>query len=293
MAHASIAAPRSPSTGNPAEPPPTRLVLASEALREDLAPIEPGETTCRLTVGGIAVALALLGVALNGARGTLGPASGLAYASATATAALALLPFSYTLRAIGIAALGLLMMGLGITTQGPLAGVGLGSSVPLELARLVTVTLLPGALLFRGRYRAYPRARWLLGAALIASIPFAVGRCIAGFSPDTLLADRATAALNVAVILAGLFGFMGSNTTAGGSVWAALVLGVLSLDIALRGLSRETGHWLALGSAAVGAACAATLTALGSYHLLAKWMASDARKAAPAPGSFDQPTGHP
>jgi hypothetical protein len=278
MAQASIAPARTESASESSRPPP-RLVLASEALREDLAPVEPGRRSCRWALGGISLALALLGLALHGSSGVLGGASGVTFAAAAASAGLAGAPVSYSLRAVSIGALGALLMLLGLEAQGPLAGLRLGSTFSLEASRLVALTVLPGALLFRAHYRAYPVARWVLGAALLATAPFLVNRCISAFAPGAAVLDRAAALLNGAVVLAGFFGFMGADTTAGGSVWAALVLGILCSDILTRGLTGEA-HWLALGGAAIGTACATTLAALAVYHLLAARLCGDAQQNA-------------
>jgi hypothetical protein len=176
---------------------------------------------------------------------------------------------------------------LGVASLGPMAGLRLGSTLALEMSRLLALGTLPAALLFRARYRAYPVARWVLGAALFMTLPFVISRCFTAFEAHAALGDRAAALLDVAVILAGFFGFMGADTTAGGSVWAALVLGVLSTDIGLRGIGRAGADWLALAGTSVGTACAGTLAALGSYHLLASLLGRDARrnagKVTPAP----------
>src|SRR5262249_29293183 len=139
--------------------PPPRLVLASEALREDMAPIEPDGKVGRQAIGGVAVALALLGVPLRQGteRALIGDTAGsLSFAAAGAAAALAACPFSYTVRASAVLFLGLLLMALGLDGTGPLAGLHVESTVWLELTRLLVLATLPAALLFRARYRAYP-----------------------------------------------------------------------------------------------------------------------------------------
>lgn len=285
MAPSSIAADRTQPADAASERPPPRLVLASEALHEDLAPIEPGGGAGRVVIGGVALALGLLGVAMRQGVGPVAPensTSSVTFAAAGTAAALACLPFSYALRATAVVVLGLGLMALGAGGAGPLTSIRLGSSLLVELTRLLALAALPGALLFRGRYRAYPRARLVLGLALVAALPFAMTRAAAFLDPAANLADRAGAAVDVAVILSGLFGFMGADTTAGGAVWAALVLGVLPADIALRELGAPVGltHWLAHAATAVATACAGTLAAVGEYHLLAAGLGRDARRIA-------------
>jgi hypothetical protein len=251
-------------------------------LSEDLAPLEPGRRRGRWTVGGVGLALAFLAFSM---RHSLGPSwpevtsSSLTFAAAGAAAALACLPFSYVMRAASVALLGMVLMLLGTEVEGPLAGLLIGSSLGTEVARLIVLAVLPGALLFRARYRAYRRARLVLGLALLLALPFAVARATV-FMDVGSLADRISAGIALAAVLSGLFGFMGADTTAGGSVWAALVLGCVSGDIALRSLGGASDAWLVHGATAIGTACAAILLATGTYHLLAAAMARDARRAA-------------
>jgi hypothetical protein len=284
MAHRSIAADTAESGAPETDrPPPRRLVLASEALREDMAPLEPDRRVGRQVVGGVALALGLLGIPLRqGAERALvgDTAASLAFASAGAAAGLASLPFSYPVRAIAIFILGAVLMLLGADSSGPLAGLRIGSTMELELTRLVVLATLPGALLFRARYRGYPRARLVLGLALAAAAPFAISRGLVTADSAGSVVDRVAAGIDLAVILAGLFGFMGADTTGGGSVWASLVIGCLSVDIVVRELGNPVGMrlWAEHATTAVATACAATLTSVGAYHLLAARLAWDARR---------------
>ncbi len=292
MAHRSVAA----DTANPlraeTDRPPPRLVLASEALREDMAPLEPDRRVGQQVTCGIAVALALLGVVLRQhvERALVGDtAASLTFAAAGASAAIGLLPFSYAVRGLAIFSLGTVLMVLGADSAGPLAGLRIGSTTELELTRLVVLATLPGALLFRARYRGYPRARMVLGLALFAATPFAVTRGLVAADSAATLVDRVAAGIDLAVILAGLFGFMGADTTGGGSVWACLVILFLSLDIFLRELGTPTsmGLWAEHAVTAVAAACAATLASVGGYQLLAARLAWDARRLMRRRGSTD------
>jgi hypothetical protein len=264
---------------------PPNLILASEALREEVAPLEPGRGAGRAVTGAVGLSLALLGLALRGGIGPMGAreAASLSFAAAGAAIALAAFPLPYAVRAAAVAALGVVLMLLGEGGFGPVAGLSLGSGPGTDLARLVVLAMLPGALLFRARYRAYPRARGVLALALGLSLPFAVSRGLVAFGPGAPFVDRAGAALDMAVILSGLFGFMDENTTGGGSVWAALVLAILSGDIALRELAPASYPHpgpLAHVATALGTLCASVLAATSAYHLLAAWFARDARRQA-------------
>jgi hypothetical protein len=283
MAHRSIAADSAEAPRGDTDRPPPRLVLASEALREDMAPIEPDRRVGRQVVGGVALALALLGIPLRASaeRAMVGDtAASLAFAAAGAAGGLAVFPFAYPVRAAALLGLGLLLMGFGLGQIGPLAGLRMDGSVELELTRLVVLATLPAALLFRARYRAYPRARLVLGCALLGAAPFAISRGLVAADSAATVLDRAAAGIDVAVILGGLFGFMGADTTGGGSVWASLVIGLLSVDIVLRGVATGSGSriWAELTATSIAAACAATLASVGGYHLLAARLARDARR---------------
>src|SRR5689334_20481124 len=125
MAHRSIAADSAEAPRGDTDRPPPRLVLASEALREDMAPIEPDGKVGRQEVGGVALSLALLGIPLrtSAERAIVGDtAASLAFAAAGAAGGLAAFPFSYPVRASAILCLGLLLMALGLGQTGPLAG---------------------------------------------------------------------------------------------------------------------------------------------------------------------------
>jgi hypothetical protein len=282
MARSSVAIGRGTTAGRKGARHSPRLVLASEALKEDLAPIEPGRDSGRLAIGGVSASLALLGLALRMGvgRGSLpADASSVTLAAAGAGMALTILPFSYSVRAAIAGSIGATLIGLGANGAGPLV-IATSHS---DLARLVALVALPGALLFRARYRAYHRARWVLLTALLACVPFVIDRAmsVAGGGDSALL--RAGAAADVVIILTGLFGFMGDYTTGGGSVWAALVIAVLSGSIALRQLGPRAlpnGTALVHLGASVTTACAATLATIGVFHLLSAGLARDARRRA-------------
>ncbi|HEX3596112.1 MAG TPA: hypothetical protein VHU80_13465 [Polyangiaceae bacterium] len=292
MAHRSIAAETAVPKGSDTDRPPPRLVLASEALREDMAPLEPDRRVGQQVTGGIAVALLLLGIVLRQhvERALVGDAAAsLTFAAAGAAGAIALLPFSYSIRGLAIFGLGVALMLLGASSAGPLAGLRTGSTTELEITRLIVLATLPAALLFRARYRGYPRARLVLGLALLAAAPFAISRGMVAADSAATVVDRVAAGIDLAVILAGLFGFMGADTTGGGSVWASLVILFLSLDIFLREVGTPTsfGLWAEHAATAVAAACAATMASVGAYHLLAARLAWDARRLMRRRGSTD------
>jgi len=278
----SAAAPRGPTSGVHRAISTPKPLLASEVLREELAPLEPSRTKCRIWLGGVCLALVLLGAALRhgiGLPALRSDASTLAFTAAGAGAAVALLPFPYALRAAVAFLLGSSLMALGLRGQGPLAALGSHGARLDDIARLLPLTVLPAALLFRGRYRAYRKARILLAAALLLTLPFIALEIIVLVNAEATLIERLSAAASVAAVLCALFGFMGAGTTGAGSVWAALVLGVLVCEVGLRELTNASSQ-LTHASAAVGLACAAVLATLGLFQLLATLYARDARSVA-------------
>lgn len=239
----------------------------------------------RLIVGGIACSLALLGIAMRAGADPTPSQSGasVALGAAGAAAGLAVLPFPYVVRAAASTLLGVFLLGLGVVGAGPLGALALDGEQTNNVARAIALLFLPAALLFRARYRAYPRARLVLSVGLVAALPFAVASGLVLANVGAPLLERAGAAVDIGVLLSGLFGFMGADTTGGGSVWAALVLTVLpanvlltELDVIRHHLANHVG-WLACGGAAVGTAAAAALATIGTYQTLAAWLGRDAR----------------
>lgn len=260
-------------------------LLASEVLREEVAPLEPARQNCRLWLGAIAGALALLGLAVRlgvGAPALDASAGTIAFSAAGAVAAVALLPFPYALRAGVALLLGGVLMLLGMRGAGPLAGLAIDGGAARDLSRLIAVTALPAALLFRSRYRAYPRARAVLGVALACAVPFVALEVMLAVNASAPLVPRIAAAVNVVVVACALFGFMGASTTGAGSFWAALVLTCLPAEIGIRELTpladADTGL-LTYPATAIGMLLAALLTTLGVFQLLAALLGQDARRA--------------
>lgn len=258
-------------------------LLASEVLREELAPLQPARGSCRLWLLLIALALTALGLAMRFGVGV--PAERLqgatiAFSAAGALVAVAALPFPYALRA-GVAVLvGLVLMVLGLQSGGPLGGLTVDGSLIRGIARLVTLTTLPAALMFRARYTAFKQARIVLAVALGLALPFVVLEVLLLADSGAPLVARAGAALSIAFVACSLFGFMGQGTTGWGALWAALVLGGIPLEVALRHFTladAATGH-LTYPATAVGLVCAAVAASLGLFQLLATLWAPEARR---------------
>ncbi|HVU02726.1 MAG TPA: hypothetical protein VHE30_13285 [Polyangiaceae bacterium] len=291
MARSSVAS--SPPESSEPERPPPRLVLASEALREDVAPRHPGARRGRLALLGTGAAFGLVAGAAHARVPLFGSQVGAVSAAAClSTVALAALPLRYTARAVAASVLGAALLVLGMLGVGPAGALADSAAGSQALPRALALGLLPGALLFRAQYRAYRRARGILALAVLLAVPFLVEQVGLVVDGSTPFLTRGGALLDVAAVLSGLFGFMGEDTTAGGSVWACLVLLVLPADIALAALDRAHHHahgsvafthgLLAQVAGALGTLGVATVLAVGAYHGLSALFGADARRAAKA-----------
>lgn len=249
-------------------------VLASEALKDELAPLEPGRGAARIVAA--CAAVVLLAVAGLGHL-SLTPAS-LPFVPAAALGGLGLLiavaPLSYATRAAAMVAIG------AAATIASLGGLGV---VPIgwRLVRFVAGVALPAALLFRARYRAYPRARWILGVALTAAVPAIVASALVLVGEAPLTA-KVGAGLTLVATLGSLAGFMGAETTGAATFVGLALLGALSLDLGLSVFGTLGDATFAAGVAAAAATLSfgaeATLAAVGAFGLLASRYAADARR---------------
>ncbi len=283
----SESAPAQPATETP------KPLLASEVLREELAPLQPSRVSCRVWQIGVAAALALLGLAMRWGVGLpfeQDAGATIAFSAAGAVAALAILPFPYALRAgVGLL-LGGVLVALGLRGAGPLAGLAVDGGLLRHGTRLVVVAAVPAALMLRAHYRAYRRARILLAAALLLALPFVALEAMLVLDPGAATIPRVAAGVSIAAVCSSLLGFMGEGTTGAGSVWAAVILLVLPAEVALRQLTplgnADTGL-LTYVATGVGVLCAGLLASLGLFQLMAAMLAPDARRAAdpmgPAP----------
>ena len=272
--------PRGPTSGihrSVSEPKPP--LLASEVLREELAPLQPSRDSCRLWLALVAAALTALGLALRFGVGVPAERFGaatVAFSAAGALTAVAALPFPYALRA-GVALLvGVVLMGLGLQSGGPLGGLTVDGSLERGVARMLTLTALPAALMFRARYTAFRRARVMLALPL----PFVILDAILVADGSAPVIARAGAAPRVALVALSLFGFMGQGTTGWAALWATLVLGGLPIPVGLRHftLADAATGYLTYPATAVGLVCAGIVASLGLFQLLAAAFAPEARR---------------
>jgi hypothetical protein len=236
--------PRSPASGvhtaptkaaKKKTPPP---ILASEVLREDLAPIEPGRRASRWWDGGVALLFLAVGVCLRfgfGVANVSPQAGAICLAVAAAIGATGLVPFPYLWRAVVGGMAGATVVVLGFFGAGPLALMDEPVSNPFtELFRVVTCVAIPAALLFRSHYRAYERGRLLLAIAFVLSLPFVGSSVLIAFNGPTMA--KLGAGLAVTGALFGLVAFMSAPTTAVSAWCAQLLTALIAADIGLRQL---------------------------------------------------------
>jgi hypothetical protein len=245
-------------------------LLASEALMEDLAPVEPWSQEARYWAAGWGLLFVLLGIAPYLTSGVAG-GSVLSFVLGALTLAIAGAPVTYATRAVLLIVIGAACGGLGMAGFGP-AAVLEGTVGAWAILHLVTATGLPAALLFRARYRAYVGARYILVAALGATFPF-VGYCLLMLGQDDLAVQVASGIALAAVALS-LLGFMGSETTIAGSWVAAVVIVTVAGQIgveALIGVGSEalTLQILWATGSVIAFAGASLLGALGVFQVLA------------------------
>jgi hypothetical protein len=261
-------------------PPP---ILASDVLREDLAPIEPGRKASRLWDGGLALLYLAVGICLRldlGVAGVSPDAGAACLAAAAAVAATAVVPFPYVWRAIVGGLIGASVVTLGLFGGGPLAlVVGPGSTPWIEPFRVLTCVTLPATLLFRSHYRAYPRGRVLLGAAFVLALPFLVHE--AYMTTQGPLVARVGAGLALLGALSALFAFMPSPTTSMTVLCAQALTALIALDLGLRHVyaprPADAGP-VAYPLMAVAYFASVVPIALGLFQTFAALYAREARK---------------
>ncbi len=239
---------------------------------EDLAPVEPARRAARAWSAGMGAAFLIFGSLhlLHLVPGG-GPLPWFVTGAIALVASFARV--TYRQRAVAMVVLGVL--------SGVVALQGAGGELlradggaAWALSRLFAAVVLPAALLFRSRYRAYAGARVFLGTAIAISLPFGAHTSASLFGAGDVATAGAAAVL---LVLAGsLSGFMGSETTGAGAYLAPATVITLSLELALRSLGH--GSLLGAGTGSVAFGAAAGLASLGLFQILAWRFAADARR---------------
>ncbi|MBK8257476.1 MAG: hypothetical protein IPK82_33010 [Polyangiaceae bacterium] len=223
--------PISPRTSSKPPPP----LLASQALIEDLAPVEPLGQRARVLCIVVGVLFAGLGALmhLSVERGHSALIPSIVVGAVTLFAAVARV--TYRQRAVAMVALGAIVAVLGVAGTGPAQGTAQAGAL-WSVARFVGATTLPAALLFRARYRAFTGARLLLGFAFLVSLPYAFHAIGLVAQHNTFGVAQLGAVLALTLLAAGLPGFMGSETTAAGTFVAPAMIGAFALQAGLERL---------------------------------------------------------
>lgn len=245
--------PSSVSGLRPAARPP---ILASECLKDDLAPIEPHGAAVRVAIaasGAIVVAAGAAHAATSPLAGGVVAASGALLASASALR-------SYRVRAI--ASLGAGALSVAAASHALASSGAFGAQLPLIVLRALAPALLAAVLLLRATYRAHATTRVMLGPAILL---FFCAALFAGGVPPwapalSLLPRVACGAMGIVGLLA-LLGYMSEQTTAGCAAWSALALFTGAGAIVLDGASPLSKVWVA-GALGVSAAMVGLATAL-------------------------------
>ena len=219
---------------------PLKPVLASECLRDDIAPLKPFDARTARAQLSLGLLLLALGLAM-GAR-VLGTATRVdalvAVISGIAVSGPVLARRSYAVRAYIGLIVALAMGALGFLAVGPAAH---WSSQPISSAiRFLAPVVLSVSLLLRVTYRASVSTRVGIGAGVAL---FLVAASHVGGVPvwheGVGVAARVFSGLMVAVAALSLLGFMGEETTAACGLWASLSLalggGALVVDAFSRG----------------------------------------------------------
>lgn len=220
-----------PRNGEPSEsgvvirPP----VLASEALREDVAPREPGRNTIRILLILIGITGSIVTLQLIGISG-IGTALCCAFLALTA---LSIPPIPYAARAAAVLIIS--ASTLGVVTWMHVVRVG----TPMAIVETINISVLASALLFRAWHRASILARMMvaLGIALCVSWLGMSGILneITTLDPawQTWLPTILRIPLGLILILS-LLAFMDGRSTGGCRAWAITLLFWYGLDMSVQ-----------------------------------------------------------
>jgi hypothetical protein len=252
-------------------PPPAKPLLASEALKEDLAPIEPWSAALRWWMACAGVVCIAVGLApLPAAPFDLAPVTSAVIGGVALAGAIA--PTGYLPRAALMLVTALAVALLAMAGTGPAAVAG-ATHGPYAIIHLVAAIGLPAALMFRACYRAYRGARFILIASLAVTLPFVIHGALA-FAREGL-AVQVTTGVALVAIVGGLLSFLGSEHSVAGPWAAGAVMGSVAAALGVESLAlapaRVQDPWaIAWTLASVLAFAAASLLgACGTFMVLA------------------------
>lgn len=259
-----------------------RPLLASEALAEERAPLQPWRVGVRLALLSCAVSLTVLGLGVWAGVGLPGEAAALSFSAAAGTAMIAVVPFAYPVRAAMTTLVGVALMTLGLQGMGPLAGLTVDGGTLKDLERMVVGSALPSALLLRARYPTFQLTRLLLGCAFLLAVPLLVTEVVLAVDHQLSWVTRLAAGTVAILLTTSVAGALGDGNLGFSSPWAWLILVAIPGEIALRQFTLLAGAgagWLTYPATGLAMACASLLVSLGLAQLGASVIAPRARAA--------------
>lgn len=255
-------------------------MLASEALREDLIPAEPGKEAMRR----VAIAAGVLGAIVSGAAfAMLGPgvATVVALAAFVGAAAAGAAPLSYDRRAWVVLAAGAVAL-VAATADRVARGAPWG-----EPLIAVAIPVLASGLFFRAAHRASKSARGIVAVGLLLVVAWLVlagtgipGAALHGDGWPIWVATALRGVLGLLVLLS-LLAFMHAGTTGGCNTWGGIALGWLAAHVATlvahRAVSAPASLPVLETTDAASVLIGAVLVAMGAAHVLASRAAREQR----------------
>jgi len=254
-------------------------VLASEILREVLAPLAPWSRSLRVWDVVFAFVLAAIGVSVH--LEILVPTRGgplLDFVLCGVLLVCAAVPGSYAVRGAGALLVGLLLFSLGLFRVGPLgdwvppneSAIAYGLSFP-------AMVVLPAALLLRDRYPQYVGAKHALLIAFVLTLPAIVVRIIVIASGP--LAASVAAGVTLGAFALSLVGFMGIGTTGVSRLLAGAIIVAACSERAVRVFWTQTADGGVTDlRAAIVLSIAGALASKGLFMVLAGVLARYARR---------------
>lgn len=239
-------------------------VLASEVLREDLRPHEPGTGAIRWTGAACGATIAALGIWTLG----ISLAGVTLLALGAALVCTAMLPLPYAVKATIQVALATALLA-GSTVANVLSNADARSSLALP------VIVLASGLLFRSWHRASNHARMIVALGLLLAAAWlgwseSVDVVLGGDARWQSWLPATTRLLLAPLLLTGLLAFMGEATTGGCAAWAAATLvwyGAVSVVETVAAAAPETATLPLLTTLQVGSTPARIVGSLAAPML--------------------------
>ena len=273
------------TAARPPSVPPASLrrppLLASEALMEDLAPVEPARRDARKWCVGVGAGFMIFGALPLAHLRPGGVEAAVPSLTAGVIALVAgLATVTYKQRAFAMVVLGVLSGVVGLHGSGALLTSSVGG-MGWGLARMIAAVALAAALYFRARYRAYAGARVFLAAAFALSVPFVVHTCLE--LSGAFGVGQVGSLVALAAIAVSLAGFMGAETTGAMYGPAPVVLTAFAIELSLRalwspGATRSIPSVVEVATAGIAFGGASALASIGVFQILAWRFAADARR---------------